>query len=427
MSSLASADPPVICTDCCLPVPRSLADTFTMPLASMSKVTSTCGTPRGAGAMPASSNMPSFLLYAAISRSPWKTWICTEGWLSSAVVKISERLVGIVVFRSISLVKMPPLVSMPSDSGVTSSSRTSFTSPLSTPACRQAPTATTSSGLTPLFGSLPPVRSLTRSTTAGIRVEPPERHLVLGQVGAVAVLEVLDQPVHDPLVPVVAAEVVVAAGRLDLDDALADLKQRDVERAAAQVEDQDRGLRRLVQVVGQSGRRRLVDDPQHVQAGDLPGLLGGLPLGVVEVGRHGDDRVGHRLAQVGLGVPLQLLQDERADLLRGELLVVDLDGPVGAHLALHRTDRPVDVGHRLALGDLADQHLAVLGERDDGRRGPRAFRVRDDRGLAALENRNDGVGRPEIYAYRSCHVSVLVCRWPWSCSEPSWLAGLAEA
>src|SRR6266487_4506694 len=47
MSSLGSADPPVICTDCCLPVPRSLADTFTMPLASMSKVTSTCAARRG--------------------------------------------------------------------------------------------------------------------------------------------------------------------------------------------------------------------------------------------------------------------------------------------------------------------------------------------------------------------------------------------
>jgi hypothetical protein len=50
--------------------------------------------------MPASSKVPSFLLYAAISRSPWKTWICTDGWLSSAVVKISERLVAMVVFRS---------------------------------------------------------------------------------------------------------------------------------------------------------------------------------------------------------------------------------------------------------------------------------------------------------------------------------------
>ena len=139
----------------------------------MSKVTSICGTPRGAGGRPVSSNMPSFLFCAAISRSPWNTWICTDGWLSSAVVKISERLVGIVVLRSISLVMMPPLVSMPRDSGVTSSSRTSLTSPFSTPACSAAPTATTSSGFTPLFGSRPPVSSLTSSVTAGMRVEPP--------------------------------------------------------------------------------------------------------------------------------------------------------------------------------------------------------------------------------------------------------------
>src|SRR5215467_2501333 len=54
-------------------------------------------------------------------------------------------------------------------------------------------------------------------------------------------------------------------------------------------------------------------------------------------------------------------------------------------------------------------HLTVLGERDDGRRGARALRVRDDRGLAAFENRDDGVGRPEVYAYRSCHVSIPCC------------------
>ena len=35
--------------DCSLFVARSLADTCTMPLASMSKVTSICGMPRGAG------------------------------------------------------------------------------------------------------------------------------------------------------------------------------------------------------------------------------------------------------------------------------------------------------------------------------------------------------------------------------------------
>lgn len=37
---------------CSRPVPLSLAETCTIPLASMSKVTSICGTPRGAGGMP---------------------------------------------------------------------------------------------------------------------------------------------------------------------------------------------------------------------------------------------------------------------------------------------------------------------------------------------------------------------------------------
>ena len=79
-----------------------------------------------------------------------------------------------VVLRSISFVITPPFVSIPSESGVTSSRRMSLTSPLSTPAWIAAPTATTSSGLTPLCGSLP-ISSLTFSCTAGMRVMPPTR------------------------------------------------------------------------------------------------------------------------------------------------------------------------------------------------------------------------------------------------------------
>ena len=50
-------------------------------------------------------------------------------------------------------VKTPPRVSIPSDRGVTSSSKMSFTSPLSTPPWMAAPMATTSSGFTPRLGS----------------------------------------------------------------------------------------------------------------------------------------------------------------------------------------------------------------------------------------------------------------------------------
>ena len=71
-------------------------------------------------------------------------------------------------------VDTPPSVSIPSESGVTSRSRRSFTSPVRTPAWIAAPSATHSSGLIPLCGSFP-VKFFTASCTAGILVDPPTR------------------------------------------------------------------------------------------------------------------------------------------------------------------------------------------------------------------------------------------------------------
>src|SRR5690606_30873197 len=96
----------------------------------------------------------------------------TAGWLSAAVENTCDFDVGIVVFLSINLVATPPSVSIPNDNGVTSNNSTSLTSPAKTAPWIAAPIATTSSGFTDLFGSLP--NSLvTNSCTAGILVEPP--------------------------------------------------------------------------------------------------------------------------------------------------------------------------------------------------------------------------------------------------------------
>jgi hypothetical protein len=107
-------------------------------------------------------------------------------------------------------------------------------------------------------------------------------------------------------------------------------------------------------------------------------------LGVIEVGRHGNDGLAHGVAEVGLGVALQLLQNTRRDLLRGVLGAVDVDAPVFAHVALDRANGPLGVGYRLTLGDLTHQHLAGLGKTHH--RGGRAttFGVRDNDGLARL-------------------------------------------
>ena len=45
---------------------------------------------------------PRLLFSLASGRSPWRTWISTWFWLSSAVEKISLLRVGIVVLRGIS-------------------------------------------------------------------------------------------------------------------------------------------------------------------------------------------------------------------------------------------------------------------------------------------------------------------------------------
>ena len=82
----------------------------------------------------------------------------------------------------------------------------------------------------------------------------------LAEVDALVLLELVEQPVDDPLVDVVAAEVGVAVGGLDLDHALADLEDRDVEGAAAEVVDGDRLVLLLVEAVGERRGGRLVDE-----------------------------------------------------------------------------------------------------------------------------------------------------------------------
>ena len=230
--------------------------------------------------------------------------------------------------------------------------------------------------------------------------------------------------VGEGVVEVVAAQVRVAVGGLHFHHALAHLEHRDVERAAAEVVHGDRLVLLLVQPVGQRGRRGFVDDAQDVETGDLAGVLGGLPLRVVEVRGHGDHRVRHLLAEVVLGRRLELLQDHRGDFRRRVLLaahfhprvaVVVLGDRVGnaagllrnlavlaAHEPLDREHGVLGVRHRLTLGDLPHETV-VLRKAHHGRRGARAFLVHDDRRLSPLHYRNDRVGRAEVDANDFAH------------------------
>ena len=267
----------------------------------------------------------------------------------------------------------PPIVSMPSESGVTSSSSISRLPVTRMSACTAAPSATTSSGFSSLCG-VRPNSSSTMRRTSGMRVEPPtsttssicdgcsagvgERLAARGRACArrSGAISASNSRARDRVRARAASRLVACSDRSHfawmtalriaciasgvgsagsttrrstnagsastrsisstsmsspprcvsplvdehLEDAVLDPQDRDVERAAAEVVDGDEAGVPLVEAVGERRGGRLVDDAQHLEAGDAAGVARRRALRVVEVGRHGDDRA------VDFGVELAL-------------------------------------------------------------------------------------------------------------------------
>jgi hypothetical protein len=98
-----------------------------------------------------------------------------------------------------------------------------------------------------------------------------------------------DARLHEPAVEQVAADR-YAAGREDVDVAAVRLRDGDIERAAAEIEDEEaragRKLRFGGVVVG--GADRLFEEPDLVDAGELPGFLEAAARGLVLLGVFGE-------------------------------------------------------------------------------------------------------------------------------------------
>ncbi len=203
----------------------------------------------------------------------------------------------------------------------------------------------------------------------------------------------------------------VAVRRLDLKNAVADFENRDVVGSAAQVPDQNGFVPLLVQAVSERGRRRFVDDAQHLETGDLAGVFCCLPLRVVKVGGNRNNRFGYPLAQIVARVIYEFLKDHRRDLLRRIVLAVDLHAIVAlAHMPLDRGDRAIGIGNRLTLCELTDEPFAGFCECDHRRRRSRTLGVGDNGGRGALHHCNDRIRRSQVDADHFCHKNCLPFR-----------------
>jgi hypothetical protein len=144
----------------------------------------------------------------------------------------------------------------------------------------------------------------------------------------------------------------------------------------------------FVKTVCNGGSSGLVNDTQNVHSRDRSSVLGGLTLGIVEVGRDGDDGISHNGSQIGLSGLLHLEQDHGRDLLRGEgldlTLVLDLDERLGALV----DDLEGEVLHvTLDLGILETTSDKTLGIEDG------VGRVHSDLVLGGISDQSLGVGK----------------------------------
>ena len=183
--------------------------------------------------------------------------------------------------------------------------------------------------------------------------------------------KLLNHPVDDSLIPVVTTEMCVAVRALYFKHSIADFEHAHVERSAAQVENQNSFVfAALVKPVRKRSGGWFVNNAQHFETGNLSGLFGCGSLCVVKICGHRDHGLSHCVAQVRLGVALQLHECSRADFLWRVLLAVYIVGlPVLAHVPFDAAKGAVWVSDGLALCHFANQYFAGLRKCHDRRGG----------------------------------------------------------
>src|SRR3989344_3986818 len=221
-------------------------------------------------------------------------------------------------------------------------------------------------------------------------VETLSRERVIAYINAGFLFELIRNPIHYLLVEVFPAQVRVAVGRAHFNDIVPYLEDRYIECAAAEVEHGYLLVLFLIESVRKRGGCRFVDDALHVGPRYFSGVLGGLPLGVIEIRRNGDDRLRYLLAEFRLRIRLQLLEYHRRYFFRTVPLVshFDLDAAISfSHFVWRRLavfpDRRLIVGVSDEAFNLIDSVLRIcdgLTAREKPHKALPCFRNGDDRG-----------------------------------------------
>ena len=132
---------------------------------------------------------------------------------------------------------------------------------------------------------------------------------MMPKIEAEVALNIVERNGNQQIVDVVAAEMRIAVGGHDFENAVAQLEDRNVECAATQIVDGDGSVLLLVEAVSERSGSWFVHQAQHIETSDAARIFRRLPLCVVKVGGNGNHRLFDRTAEEALGIALELAQD----------------------------------------------------------------------------------------------------------------------
>merc|ERR1712166_1722486 len=223
--------------------------------------------------------------------------------------------------------------------------------------------------------------------------ESSERSVVGGDVDLGLLLEFGHAEVDESVIEIFTTEMGVSVGSLDLEDTVLNGEEGDIEGTTTEIEDEHVSFLGVlfVETVGDSSGGGLVDDSLDGESGNGSGILGGLSLGIVEVGGDGDNGVGDGLTHVSLSDFLHLDEDHGGDLISLDVLVTEFT----ANESLGVEDSVGGVSGNLGLGGVSDESL-LFGEGNVGGGGVESLVVSDNLNFIVLPDSDTGVSSSKI-------------------------------
>ncbi len=208
----------------------------------------------------------------------------------------------------------------------------------------------------------------------------------------------------------------IAVGRLDLKNAIAYFKNWYIKGASSQVKYRNLSVSLFFQPKGEGCRCRLIYNPFYFQAGNAPGIFGGLPLAVIEIGGHSDHGFSYFFPKIIFCCLSHLLKYHGRYFSGAVILpsgrdscicigclanLVGKDLDIILHLgwivlstnkSLDRKDSIFRVGNGLPLRCLAHQPLSSFGKGNYGRGCSASFCIGNYNRIPALHYSNTRIG-----------------------------------